>query len=148
MKSHRQHLIIDADDTLWENNIYFEQAFEQFCDILAHSHLSALEIRDILDEIDPEAGVRGLLKLRCQGSDIEAFEVVQCQTDVMCQRGLDDIAVGDERDGLIRMIPAQPLDCIDHALLHGNDRFAIGRLRVASPFHPGAPFGFAVQLHE
>jgi len=26
----RQHLIIDADDTLWENNIYFERAFDQF----------------------------------------------------------------------------------------------------------------------
>jgi len=26
----RQFLIIDADDTLWENNIYFEEAFEEF----------------------------------------------------------------------------------------------------------------------
>lgn len=25
----RQHLLIDADDTLWENNIYFEQAFAE-----------------------------------------------------------------------------------------------------------------------
>ena len=38
MKIHdRQHLIIDADDTLWENNIYFERAFDEFCDFLAHS---------------------------------------------------------------------------------------------------------------
>jgi hypothetical protein len=28
----RHHLLIDADDTLWENNIYFEDAFEQFVD--------------------------------------------------------------------------------------------------------------------
>ena len=27
-----QHLIIDADDTLWENNIYFERAFDEFVD--------------------------------------------------------------------------------------------------------------------
>ena len=27
----RQNLIIDADDTLWENNIYFERAFDDFC---------------------------------------------------------------------------------------------------------------------
>ena len=26
----RQYLIIDADDTLWENNIYFERAFDDF----------------------------------------------------------------------------------------------------------------------
>jgi putative hydrolase of the HAD superfamily len=47
-----QHLIIDADDTLWENNIYFERAFEEFVDYLAHSRLSAREIRDVLDEIE------------------------------------------------------------------------------------------------
>ena len=36
-----QHLIFDADDTLWENNIYFEEAFDGFLRIpesfLAHA---------------------------------------------------------------------------------------------------------------
>jgi putative hydrolase of the HAD superfamily len=48
----RQFLILDADDTLWENNIYFETAFDQFCGYLAHSSLSPLEIRAVLDEIE------------------------------------------------------------------------------------------------
>jgi putative hydrolase of the HAD superfamily len=48
----RQHLIIDADDTLWENNIYFERAFEEFVVFLAHSSLGPQEVRDILDEIE------------------------------------------------------------------------------------------------
>ncbi len=48
----RQHLIIDADDTLWENNIYFERAFEEFVVFLAHSSLEPQEVRDILDEIE------------------------------------------------------------------------------------------------
>lgn len=48
----RQYLIIDADDTLWENNIYFERAFAEFVDFLAHSTLTAPEIRAILDEIE------------------------------------------------------------------------------------------------
>ena len=48
----QQHLIFDADDTLWENNIYFEAAFEQFCDYLRHSSLSAEEVRVVLDEIE------------------------------------------------------------------------------------------------
>jgi putative hydrolase of the HAD superfamily len=48
----RLHLLIDADDTLWENNIYFEQAFDEFCDFLEHSHLNPDEIRAILDEIE------------------------------------------------------------------------------------------------
>jgi putative hydrolase of the HAD superfamily len=48
----RQHLIFDADDTLWENNIYFEQAFDEFCEYLNHSSLTPVEIRGILDEIE------------------------------------------------------------------------------------------------
>ena len=46
------HLIVDADDTLWENNIYFERAFEEFTDFLAHSSLEPPEIRAALDEIE------------------------------------------------------------------------------------------------
>lgn len=52
-----QHLIIDADDTLWENNIYFERAFDEFVDFLAHSSLSPRQVRDVLDEIE-EANAR------------------------------------------------------------------------------------------
>ena len=48
----QQHLLIDADDTLWENNIYFEQAFEDFVRFLDHQHLSSAEIQAVLDEIE------------------------------------------------------------------------------------------------
>ena len=48
----RQHLIIDADDTLWENNIYFERAFQEFAEFLDHSTLNAEEVRGVLDEIE------------------------------------------------------------------------------------------------
>jgi putative hydrolase of the HAD superfamily len=48
----RQNLIVDADDTLWENNIYFERAFDDFCDFLAHSKLTPDEVRGVLDEIE------------------------------------------------------------------------------------------------
>ena len=48
----RQNLLIDADDTLWENNIYFERAFESFCDFLGHSSLTPVEVRAVLDEIE------------------------------------------------------------------------------------------------
>lgn len=45
-------LVFDADDTLWENNIWFERAFEEFAAFLGHSSLSAQEVRDVLDEIE------------------------------------------------------------------------------------------------
>jgi putative hydrolase of the HAD superfamily len=48
----RQNLIVDADDTLWENNIYFESAFDDICDFLAHSALSPVQVRAVLDEIE------------------------------------------------------------------------------------------------
>jgi len=48
----RQFLIIDADDTLWENNIYFERAFEEFFDFLNHSSMTAREVRAVMDEIE------------------------------------------------------------------------------------------------
>ena len=48
----KQHLIIDADDTLWENNIYFERAFDRFVDFLAHSTMTPEQVRDVLDDIE------------------------------------------------------------------------------------------------
>lgn len=46
------NLIFDADDTLWENNIYFERAFDEFVDYLDHSKLTAAEVRAVLDELE------------------------------------------------------------------------------------------------
>jgi putative hydrolase of the HAD superfamily len=45
-------LIVDADDTLWENNIYFEHAFDDFIEFLNHSTLTPEEVRAVLDEIE------------------------------------------------------------------------------------------------
>src|ERR1700704_6058845 len=45
-------LIFDADDTLWENNIYFERAFDNFVDFLDHSTLTPPQVRDVLNEIE------------------------------------------------------------------------------------------------
>lgn len=48
----RLWLLIDADDTLWENAVYFEEAIDEFTDFLNHSSLTAPEVRQILDEIE------------------------------------------------------------------------------------------------
>jgi putative hydrolase of the HAD superfamily len=47
-----QHLLIDADDTLWENNRYFEEAIDEFIAYLDHSTLTTAEVRAVLDEIE------------------------------------------------------------------------------------------------
>ena len=48
----RYYLLMDADDTLWENNIYFEQAIHSFMTFLDHSRLSHEEVRAVLDEVE------------------------------------------------------------------------------------------------
>jgi putative hydrolase of the HAD superfamily len=47
-----RQLLIDADDTLWENNIYFERAFDDFYEFLAHSRFSKAQVRAIFDEME------------------------------------------------------------------------------------------------
>ena len=56
----RQFLLIDGDDKLWENNVYFEQAIEAFIDFLGHSSMSRDQVRAALDEIERmNVGVHG-----------------------------------------------------------------------------------------
>ncbi|GHO97123.1 haloacid dehalogenase [Reticulibacter mediterranei] len=48
----KYYLLIDADDTLWENNIYFEQAVHAFIAFLNHSRLTPAEVREVLDDVE------------------------------------------------------------------------------------------------
>jgi putative hydrolase of the HAD superfamily len=48
----RQHLIFDADDTLWENNVLFERTIDDFIDWLAHPTLDPVAVRQILIDIE------------------------------------------------------------------------------------------------
>ncbi len=60
-------LLIDADDTLWENNVYFERVIERFIAHLNHAHLNhahlnhahlnhehltPAEVREVINEIE------------------------------------------------------------------------------------------------
>ncbi len=48
----RLHLIFDADDTLWENNVLFERAIDDFTEWLAHPTLDHQAIRQVLYDIE------------------------------------------------------------------------------------------------
>jgi len=101
----RQHLIVDADDTLWENNIYFERAFEEFVEFLDHSKLSPAEVRVVLDEIE-------LVNRHIHGYGAENFgrNLRQCYQH-LAER---DIAEADlERVmGFARRILEQPVELL------------------------------------
>jgi putative hydrolase of the HAD superfamily len=102
----RQHLIIDADDTLWENNIYFERAFDEFVEFLAHSTLAPPDIRAVLDEIeDANAKIHGY------GSQSFGRNLGQC-FERLTERAID------ERDlmtvmGFAERILERPMELID-----------------------------------
>jgi len=49
-----QTLLIDADDTLWENNIYFERAIAAFISYLNHHEYTHDEVREKLNEVERE----------------------------------------------------------------------------------------------
>ncbi|HEY1350951.1 MAG TPA: HAD family hydrolase [Ktedonobacteraceae bacterium] len=80
----RQHLLIDADDTLWENNIYFERAIHDFLLLLDHSSLQPVQVRAVLNEIERKMGYgsvnfsrslqetyRRLAERTCSAEDLE-----------------------------------------------------------------------------
>jgi len=73
-------LIFDADDTLWENNIYFERAFDEFVGFLDHASLSAAEVRAVLDEIEETNN-----KIHGYGSLNFARNLRQCYQN-LCER--------------------------------------------------------------
>jgi putative hydrolase of the HAD superfamily len=48
----RETLLIDADDTLWENNVFFEQTIEEFLALLEPLGYSRVYSRHILNETE------------------------------------------------------------------------------------------------
>lgn len=102
----RQHLIFDADDTLWENNIHFERAIEDFMDYLAHSSLTRDEVRAVLDEIE-------IANFRVHGYGSAAFSRnLRATYERLAERDINDddlrqvMAFGER-------ILSQPIELID-----------------------------------
>src|ERR1043166_7391144 len=50
-----QSLLIDLDDTLCENNIYFERAIAQFISFLNHREMSVDQVREVINQTERES---------------------------------------------------------------------------------------------
>src|SRR3954463_16169782 len=68
-----QTLLIDADDTLWENNIYFERAIAKFISFLNHHEYSAEQVREVLNDVERECIVN-------HGYGLQSFAHALAQT--------------------------------------------------------------------
>lgn len=108
----RQHLLIDADDTLWENNIYFEDAFDDFCAFLEHSHLTPPQIRAVLDEIELANA-----KIHGYGSLNFARNLAQCYQR-LAQREILDGDLETVQGFALRILeqPVEPLPGVPETL--------------------------------
>lgn len=99
---HAQTLLIDADDTLWENNVYFERAIATFT-ALFESRCSTDAIRAALDEAEHEC-------IRCYGYGSEPFgrALAQC-----CEHLMAASLTPEQRafiDALVRSVSDHPID--------------------------------------
>jgi len=61
-----QTLLIDADDTLWENNVYFERAIADFISFLNHRERTPAEVRQILNDVERDS-------IRSHGYGLKSF---------------------------------------------------------------------------
>jgi putative hydrolase of the HAD superfamily len=70
-------LFLDADDTLWENNIFFERAIADFLSLLDHTLHSPHEVRSRLNAIEAE-------HVRTHGYGTVTFErsLLRCYTEL------------------------------------------------------------------
>jgi putative hydrolase of the HAD superfamily len=106
MRLSRKHLIFDADDTLWENNIYFEQAFDHFCNYLNHSSMSPGQVRAVLDEIEVVNA-----KIHGYGSRNFARNLAQC-FEHLAERQVSDADLDAVQDFAYAILE-QPMQLID-----------------------------------
>jgi len=86
-----QTLLIDADDTLWENNIYFERAIAAFIGFLNHHAYTPEAVRSTLNTIEHES-------IRAHGYGLKSFT----HSLLTCYERLSNSPLTDEKTKKIR----------------------------------------------
>jgi putative hydrolase of the HAD superfamily len=81
-----QTLLIDADDTLWENNVYFERAITAFISYLDHRVHTAAEVRGHLNTVEHAT-------VQARGYGLKSFR----HSLVVCFEQLTDVPLTAEK---------------------------------------------------
>ncbi|MGA8087101.1 MAG: HAD family hydrolase [Terracidiphilus sp.] len=102
-----QTLLIDADDTLWENNIYFERAIAAFIGYLNHHEYSPAEVRKTLNAVERET-------ILAHGYGLPSFK----RSLVTCFERLSPAPIDDEKHrrivGFANSIAEQEIELLPH----------------------------------
>lgn len=101
----RQTLLMDADDTLWENNIYFERAIASFISLLDHKTHTPKEIRAVLNQCEHET-------ISMSGYGTASFEksLLRCYEKVTGQ--VANKAQGEQICGFARSVSEQEIELL------------------------------------
>src|SRR5215468_10579428 len=119
----RQTLLVDADDTLWENNVYFERAIADFISFLNHCERSSAEVREILNDVERECIVS-------HGYGLHSFTHALVKTFERLSVEPLTPALHEAIHGFARTIAEQPvqvLPCVPETLhyLHGRHKLIL-----------------------
>jgi putative hydrolase of the HAD superfamily len=86
-----QTLFLDADDTLWENNIYFERAIASYISYLDHLPHTPEQVREALNQAERET-------ILSHGYGLKSFT----QSLIACFEKLTDASVVEHQEAEIR----------------------------------------------
>jgi putative hydrolase of the HAD superfamily len=107
LKTTRQTLMIDADDTLRENNIYFERAIANFISFLNHHHFTAAQVRHTLNQVEHEhIGKLGYGLHSFTAALVATFERLSVETLTP--------ALQKTIHGIAQVIAEQPIELLKH----------------------------------
>ncbi|MGA3160621.1 MAG: HAD family hydrolase [Terracidiphilus sp.] len=100
-----QTLLIDADDTLWENNVYYERAIAAFISYLNHHEYTPAEVRQALNIVERET-------ILTHGYGLPSFT----QSLLSCFERLSPVPLTDEKrrriEGFSRSIAERDIELL------------------------------------
>lgn len=101
-----QTLLIDADDTLWENNVYFERAIANFISFLNHREYTPEQVREVLNEVERDCIIK-------HGYGLHSF--AHALVDTFERVSVEPItpALHETIHGFAHTIAAHPVEIID-----------------------------------
>ena len=100
-----QTLLIDADDTLWENNVYFERAIADFISFLNHREFTREQVREVINDVERDCILR-------HGYGLISFAHALVDTFERLSREPLTPALKETIHGFAHTIAAQPVEVI------------------------------------
>jgi len=114
----RNTLLIDADDTLWENNVFFEKLIEDFISLVESSGYTRAYIRHILNETERKNIRQYGYGVRSFGRSLE--ETYLKLADQMAKR--ETLALIHQRVVELERTPPKILDGVPETLAYLTER--------------------------